>query len=123
MAAANDAVGKVRTLTERCAKLDAEIEIARSTLESRQKSLRLVSLRLDEGVANKVELRQAEGLVLSRLQPESNGAVSVVLQGQEFNAVIRWLHRLQETNGVSIQRVSLDADGRPGYVNAQLRLR
>jgi general secretion pathway protein M len=66
---------------------------------------------------------QAEGLVLSRLQPESNGAVSVVLQGQEFNAVIRWLHRLQETNAVSVQRISLDADGRPGYVNAQLRLR
>ncbi len=66
---------------------------------------------------------QAEGLVLSRLQPESNGAVSVVLQGQEFNAVVRWLHRLQETSGVGVQRVSLDSDGRPGYVNAQVRLR
>ncbi len=45
--------------------LDAELEIARRTLDSRKGSLRLVSLRLEQGVANKVELRQAEGLVLS----------------------------------------------------------
>ena len=64
----------------------------------------------------------AEGLTLSRLQPESNGAVSVVLQAQRFNAMVRWLDGLRENNGVTIQRVSVDAEGQPGYVNAQLRL-
>jgi general secretion pathway protein M len=64
----------------------------------------------------------AEGLTLSRLQPESNGAVSVVLQAQQFNAMVRWLDGLRENNGVTIQRVSVDAEGQPGYVNAQLRL-
>ena len=44
--------------------LDEEIEISRRTVESRQRSERLVSLRLEHGIANKVELRQAEGLVL-----------------------------------------------------------
>ncbi len=48
--------------------LDAELEIARSTLESRQKSLRLVSLRRDEGVSNALEVRQAEVLVTTAQQ-------------------------------------------------------
>lgn len=64
----------------------------------------------------------AQGLTLSRLQPESNGAVSVVLQAQPFNALVLWLDNLQTTKGVAIQRISIDAEGRPGYVNAQLRL-
>ncbi|MEM8768987.1 MAG: type II secretion system protein GspM [Pseudomonadota bacterium] len=35
----------------------------------------------------------AQGLRLNRLQPESDGAVSVVLQAQSFNSVIEWLNR------------------------------
>jgi len=44
--------------------LDAELEISRRTYESRQRSYDLVALRLEQGVANRVELRQSEGLVL-----------------------------------------------------------
>ena len=45
--------------------LDAELVIARRTLASREKSARLVQARLDQGVANAVEMRQAENLVLT----------------------------------------------------------
>jgi len=44
--------------------LDQELEITRRTYESRRRSLELVTLRLERGVANKVEARQAEGLVI-----------------------------------------------------------
>ena len=44
--------------------LDAELEITRRTYASRQRSYELVALRLEQGVANRVELRQSEGLVL-----------------------------------------------------------
>ncbi|MFP6817409.1 MAG: type II secretion system protein M [Pseudomonadales bacterium] len=64
----------------------------------------------------------AEGLTLNRLQPETSGAVSVVLQAQRFNALVRWIDQLQVNNGVTLQRVSVDGEGRPGYINAQLRL-
>jgi multidrug efflux system outer membrane protein len=47
---------------------DAELEIARATLESRLKSLQLVTLRRDEGVSNSVEVRQAEVLVTTAQQ-------------------------------------------------------
>jgi general secretion pathway protein M len=64
----------------------------------------------------------SHSLTLNRLQPESDGGVSVVIQAQSFNAMLQWLDELQRQHNVSIQRVSLDAEGNPGLVNAQLRL-
>ena len=64
----------------------------------------------------------SQGLRLNRLQPESDGAVSVVLQAQPFNTVVEWLDRLQKTHSIEVQRISIDAEGQPGLVNAQIRL-
>lgn len=55
--------------------LDAELAITRRTIESRERSLELVSLRLQEGVSNKVEYYQAESLVI-----ESSGLVPALEQ-------------------------------------------
>jgi type II secretory pathway component PulM len=65
---------------------------------------------------------ELQGITLTRLQPEATGAVSIVLQGQSFNDVVRWLHQLEENNGVTVARVAFDADTRAGLVNAQIRL-
>ena len=64
----------------------------------------------------------AHDLKLNRLQPESNGVISVVLQQQSFNQIIQWISQLDENNGVSVERASFDNQDEPGYVNAQLRL-
>jgi general secretion pathway protein M len=65
---------------------------------------------------------ELQNLQLTRLQPEANGAVSVVLQSQPFNEVVRWLHQLEQNNGIMVSRVSFDAQTEPGFVNAQIRL-
>lgn len=65
---------------------------------------------------------ELQSLQLTRLQPEPNGAVSVVLQSQPFNEVLRWLHQLEQNNGITVTRVSFDAETEPGFVNAQIRL-
>lgn len=65
---------------------------------------------------------KAQGIEVSRLQPEANGVVSVALQGQPFNELLSWLHQLEVNNGVQILRVAVDAEGRSGRVNAQIRL-
>jgi general secretion pathway protein M len=64
----------------------------------------------------------SRGIRLNRLQPEGDGAVSVVVQAQPFNAVVEWLVRLQEAHSIDIQRISVDAEGEPGMINAQIRL-
>lgn len=91
---------------------------ARQAAQGRQGS------RTSSGSLMPVITRAAEagGVTISRLQPESDGGVSVVLQAQPFNQVLSWLARLQERNGVEVERISLDAEGRPGLVNGQLRL-
>ena len=63
----------------------------------------------------------AQGLQLNRLQPETNGVVSVVLQAQPFNDIVSWVAQLNENNGVTVLRASVDSQGMPGYVNAQVR--
>jgi len=65
---------------------------------------------------------EVQGVQLTRLQPEAGGSVSVVLQAQPFNEVVRWLYQLEQNNGVSVARVAFDADTNPGFVNAQIRL-
>jgi len=64
----------------------------------------------------------SKGIRLNRLQPEGDGAVSVVVQGQPFNVVIEWLVRLQDAHNIEVQRISVDAEGQPGLINAQIRL-
>jgi general secretion pathway protein M len=65
---------------------------------------------------------QAQGIQVNRLQPEGNGAIAVSIQGQPFNELLRWLHSLEENNGVAVLRLAVDADDRAGLVNAQIRL-
>ena len=65
---------------------------------------------------------ETRGLKVGRLQPESDGVVSVTLQGQSFNQVIQWIAALERDEGVAVLRASIDAQEAPGRVNAQLRL-
>ena len=64
----------------------------------------------------------ARGLKVGRLQPESDGVVSVMLQGQPFNDVIAWVAALEDAEGITVIRASIDDQEAAGTVNAQLRL-
>ena len=65
---------------------------------------------------------EARGLKVGRLQPESDGVVSVTLQGQAFNDVMAWIAALEHDEGITVIRASVDAQEAAGRVNAQLRL-
>lgn len=65
---------------------------------------------------------EQSGLKLTRFQPESNG-VSVVLQKQTFNDVLRWLNLLEANEQVLVVQASVDADTLSGRVNARFSLR
>ena len=64
----------------------------------------------------------AHELKLNRLQPESNGVISVVLQQQSFNQIVSWISQLEENNDVSVEQANFDSQEAPGYVNANIRL-
>lgn len=103
---------------------------ARSLLEWMQINESRVRAAVDQGTIEPsrsilpivTRAAEARGLKVGRLQPESDGVVSVTLQGQSFNDVIRWIAELDDTEKIGVIRVSVDAQDTPGLVNAQLRL-
>ena len=62
-------------------------------------------------------------LMFSRRQPEADGSVSVALEQQPFNAVVQWLVGIENEQGFTIDRASIDRTNEQGLVNAQLRIR
>ena len=72
-------VSDVATSYYNLRELDYELEIANTTLASREESLRIVKLRYDRGVSNQLELRQSEELVYNatELIPKLQSAIEV----------------------------------------------
>ena len=63
------------------------------------------------------------GITLSRLQPESDGSVSVAVEKQSFNALVQWLAGIESEQGYVIDRARIDRASEEGLVNGQFRFR
>jgi general secretion pathway protein M len=62
------------------------------------------------------------GTSLSGSQPSGRGGLSVQLEKAPFDALVGWLARLSQQNGVQIESANIDSAGEPGLVNASLVL-
>ena len=60
---------------------------------------------------------------LAGSQPSGQGSLSVELEKAPFDALVGWLARLSQQNGVQIQSATIDTAGQPGTVNASLVLK
>jgi general secretion pathway protein M len=63
------------------------------------------------------------GNSLAGSQPSGPGELSVQLEKAPFDALIGWLARLSQQNGVQIESATIDTAGQPGTVNATLVLK
>ena len=61
-------------------------------------------------------------ITLDRLQPESDGSVSISLQNQSFNRVVRWLVQLETQKGLTVSRLGIDKGSKTGEVSGQVRV-
>ena len=61
-------------------------------------------------------------LKLERLQPESDGGVSISLQDQQFDQVLKWLTLLESKQGLRVERLSIDRGDKSSKVNGQVKL-
>jgi general secretion pathway protein M len=62
------------------------------------------------------------GVQLTRVQPEAQDGVSVVIQDQEFNRVLLWLDELVSREQLAIRQLSIDSHASPGRVSARISL-
>ncbi|HET9107370.1 MAG TPA: type II secretion system protein M [Steroidobacteraceae bacterium] len=63
------------------------------------------------------------GASLAGSQPSGRGDLSVQLEKAPFDALVAWLARLSQQNGVQIETATIDSAGKPGLVNASLILK
>ena len=61
-------------------------------------------------------------LKLERLHPESDGGVSISLQDQQFDQVLKWLTLLESKQGLRVERLSIDRGDKSSKVNGQVKL-
>ncbi|MFZ0500643.1 MAG: type II secretion system protein M [Steroidobacteraceae bacterium] len=63
------------------------------------------------------------GNSLAGSQPSGVGNLSVQLEKAPFDALVGWIARLSQQNGVQIQSATIDSAGSPGLVDASLVLK
>ena len=63
------------------------------------------------------------GNSLAGSQPSGPGSLNVQLEKAPFDALVGWLARLSQQNGVQIESATIDTAGQPGTVNASLVLK
>jgi general secretion pathway protein M len=59
---------------------------------------------------------------LSGSEPGGPGSLSVRLEKAPFDALVGWLARLAQQNGVSVDSAVIERTGAPGLVNANIVL-
>ena len=59
---------------------------------------------------------------LDRLQPTSDGGVSVSLQDQQFDQVLKWLSSLENRQGLILERLAIDRSDESSRVSGQVKL-
>jgi general secretion pathway protein M len=65
---------------------------------------------------------EAAGLTITRLQPNSRGAVQLRMESAPFAELLRWLHALEHDDGLLIEELSLSQSGIGGAVSVSLRV-
>jgi general secretion pathway protein M len=60
---------------------------------------------------------------LAGSEPNGPGGIQVRMEKASFDALVGWLSRLSQQNGIGVDGASIDSGGGPGLVNAAIVLR
>ncbi|MBS0417102.1 MAG: type II secretion system protein M [Proteobacteria bacterium] len=63
------------------------------------------------------------GKSLAGTDPSGAGGIQVRLEKAPFDAIIGWLSRLSQQNGIGVEGATIDGAGAPGVVNAAIVLK
>jgi type II secretory pathway component PulM len=63
------------------------------------------------------------GKALAGSEPSGPGGIQVRMEKASFDAMVAWLSRLSQQNGIGVDGASIDSAGAPGVVNAAIVLR
>ena len=61
-------------------------------------------------------------LPISRLQPNSRGAVQIRFEAVSLESLLRWIHQLETVDNVAVEELSMTQTSSAGIVGANLRV-
>lgn len=67
-------------------------------------------------------MARQQGVALKRFEPSGNDSVKVWLEQVPFDKAARWLSLMNKNLGVSVKQITLEADDKPGIINARMTL-
>jgi len=93
------------------------------------KATRLIALRSATKSSDRSSLTAAinrisklEGLVVRRLQPNSRGEVQVRFEAVNYDELVKWLYRVEVTEGLLVIDAAIVRSNSMGGVNATIRV-
>lgn len=112
----------VRQNSEAAAKLE-RVESLASRVQALRASGTSEKTSGSSNVSQLVNSRAAaNGLKVSRLQPNSKGELQVRFEDVAFNSLLSWMHQLELSDGLRAREVSITKAASPGVVSATIRV-
>lgn len=62
------------------------------------------------------------GQAVKRVEPDGQEAVRVWLEQASFDDMMRWLLKIEQSNGITVKSITIDRQEQQGRVNARLSL-
>ena len=98
-----------------------------STIESNSTQLRQTSSKNGIAISKQESLipvitktASLRNIQLNRLEPDSDDAVTVFVEKQSFNSIIKWIAQLEENNQISVGRLNIESDESTKRIAAQI---
>ena len=98
-----------------------------STIESNSTQLRQNSLKNGMVTSKQESLipvitktASLRNIQLTRLEPDSDDAVTIFVEKQSFNSIIKWIAQLEENNQISVGRLNIESDESTKRIAAQI---
>ena len=57
---------------------------------------------------------------LNRLEPDSDDSVTIFIENQSFNSIIKWIAQLEENNQIRVGRLNIESDESTKRITAQI---
>ena len=98
-----------------------------STIESNSTQLRqnsskngIVTSKQESLIPVITKTASLRNIQLNRLEPDSDDAVTIFVEKQSFNSIIKWIAQLEENNQISVGRLNIESDESTKRITAQI---
>ena len=98
-----------------------------STIESNSTQLRqnsskngIVTSKQESLIPVITKTASLRNIQLNRLEPDSDDSVTIFIENQSFNSIIKWIAQLEENNQIHVGRLNIESDESTKRITAQI---